>query len=249
MELVGLEPTTSWVRFGRATNSHRAICRAFWSLPAQVTRSECAPIAGDYREFAPDRAASGANARAGYGGPPRPPPDVTSSPFSGVKRRMSPSLEGAADLAYSEEAGPLHFPQMQERRGAEVAAADACRSPQAGVSEMVTGTCRPAGTDGPVAQDAQVCAAEGAIGNEHRREGSAPGRHLPPQCGERRPRVLEDVQRREAADGREASRREGQVTRVGVHERRWSPLQAGRSRAQASRPTGRRASRCREARR
>jgi hypothetical protein len=69
MELAGLEPATSWVRFGRAPRSSNAICRNFGGQPPAWSQSECPRIAGDYREFAPENAASGANTRTEAGVP------------------------------------------------------------------------------------------------------------------------------------------------------------------------------------
>jgi hypothetical protein len=76
MELAGLEPATSWVRSARRARI-MPICRVFGGRSPRGAPSGCAPIAGDYREFAPENRRSGANTRTGikssYGGSPVPP--------------------------------------------------------------------------------------------------------------------------------------------------------------------------------
>ena len=69
MELAGLEPATSWVRFGRAPDSNHVDLQAFGQHPPGSARPECPGIAGDYREFAPENPASGANVGAESGSP------------------------------------------------------------------------------------------------------------------------------------------------------------------------------------
>jgi hypothetical protein len=69
MELAGLEPETSWVRFGRAPDSNHVDLQGFRPAPAGFGPPECPGIAGDYREFAPENPASGANVGAESGSP------------------------------------------------------------------------------------------------------------------------------------------------------------------------------------
>ena len=64
MELAGLEPAASWVRFGRAPPSNYADLQGLSAPIAQIRacrnvqpdQRECPPSSGDYREFAQNRA-------------------------------------------------------------------------------------------------------------------------------------------------------------------------------------------------
>jgi hypothetical protein len=91
MELAGLEPATSWVRFGRARRSNHGDLQVFW-----LSTREASPpgIPTDCRRspgVCPPNGVSGAKALAGVSRLSSSPPDLTSWQGSPQRRRCCSS--------------------------------------------------------------------------------------------------------------------------------------------------------------
>ena len=87
MELAGLEPAASWVRFERAPHSNSADLQEFPGASPRSALSGCSRIAGDYREFAPENGGSGATPAAKQNAPPTAGSDhsdLIAIPFAGT---------------------------------------------------------------------------------------------------------------------------------------------------------------------
>ena len=110
MELAGLEPATSWVRFGLASHSNDRDLQGFWSALAEISRSGYLPIAGDYREFAPQNGVSGAKALARS----KPPLEVAAGHDLVALWRARAVRSRPADGETSGRDGAVVRPQKQE---------------------------------------------------------------------------------------------------------------------------------------
>jgi hypothetical protein len=73
MELAGLEPATSWVRFGRAPHSNHANLQGFRPALAGSAGQNARQMSAITGSLPPENAASGANAHAEMEGPPAVP--------------------------------------------------------------------------------------------------------------------------------------------------------------------------------